>query len=107
MSESKGAKCQGWSAYDPLRLPPADFWPDRKLKLVLDAEYTWYQVRGLWSAHSPCKADLPEHLCPSQAAIDAFQLSLMREFNAAKRTSSKEAYVEPLVYGTYQAYLRR
>ncbi|KAG8859056.1 hypothetical protein FRB96_004626 [Tulasnella sp. 330] len=57
---------------------------ERNVKLVLDAEYTWFQ-----------------------AAIDAFQLSLMREFNVAGKLTNNQAHVQPLVYGTYQAYLRR
>ncbi|KIY72746.1 FAD-linked oxidoreductase [Cylindrobasidium torrendii FP15055 ss-10] len=51
---------------------------ERGVKVIVDAEYSWYQP-----------------------ALDAYQLSLMEEFN--KVGSS----VQPLVYGTYQAYLRR
>ncbi|KAL0573845.1 hypothetical protein V5O48_008109 [Marasmius crinis-equi] len=58
---------------------------ERGVKIILDAEYSWYQP-----------------------AIDAMQLALMREFN---RTSSSTAVgipnVQPLIYGTFQAYLRR
>ncbi|OCH94220.1 FAD-linked oxidoreductase [Obba rivulosa] len=66
----------------------------RGVKIIVDAEHSWYQP-----------------------AIDAFQLALMRQFNrlpeprrwslwpgAAPSTPSS---VQPLVYGTYQAYLRR
>ncbi len=38
-----------------------------------------------------------------QPAVDAFQTSLMREFNKLDGKGS----VQPLIYGTYQAYLRR
>ncbi len=42
-----------------------------------------------------------------QAAVDAFQLSLMREFNKRPSGPIGRDQVQPLVYGTYQAYLRR
>ncbi|KAG8900347.1 hypothetical protein FRB99_006105 [Tulasnella sp. 403] len=54
---------------------------DRNVKVIIDAEHTW-----------------------CQPAIDAFQLSLTREFNSF-RSSNRAS--EPTVYGTYQAYLRR
>ncbi|KAG8879803.1 hypothetical protein FRB97_001373 [Tulasnella sp. 331] len=57
---------------------------ERNVKIVMDAEYTWYQ-----------------------AAIDAIQLSLMREFNTVGEKFGTQGQVQPLVYGTYQAYLRR
>ncbi|THV05219.1 FAD-linked oxidoreductase [Dendrothele bispora CBS 962.96] len=53
---------------------------ERGVKIILDAEYSWYQP-----------------------AIDALQLSLMREFNKYEDGKS----IQPLVYGTFQAYLRR
>lgn len=56
---------------------------ERGVKLLLDAEYSWYQP-----------------------AIDALTLALMREFNARSPPNSN-ARTSPLVYGTYQAYLRR
>ncbi|KAF9556320.1 FAD-linked oxidoreductase [Agrocybe pediades] len=49
------------------------------VKVIVDAEYSWYQP-----------------------AIDALTLALMREFNAMDGKG-----VQPLVYGTFQAYLRR
>ncbi|KAJ7599308.1 FAD-linked oxidoreductase-like protein [Mycena floridula] len=49
----------------------------RNIRIIIDAEYSWYQP-----------------------AIDALQLSLMRQFNQSNG-------VQPLVYGTFQAYLRR
>ncbi|KAJ3725778.1 FAD-linked oxidoreductase-like protein [Lentinula raphanica] len=58
---------------------------ERGVKLIIDAEYSWYQP-----------------------AIDAMQLALMREFN--KITSDNDdsrPSVQPLIYGTFQAYLRR
>ncbi|RXW18987.1 hypothetical protein EST38_g6864 [Candolleomyces aberdarensis] len=63
---------------------------ERGVKLILDAEYSWYQP-----------------------AMDALALALMRQFNALPSGSSKSTneqhhpYVQPLVYTTYQAYLRR
>ncbi|KAF9529861.1 FAD-linked oxidoreductase-like protein [Crepidotus variabilis] len=54
---------------------------DRGIKVIIDAEYSWYQP-----------------------AIDAFTLSLMREFNSSSPLSFS---IQPLVYGTFQAYLRR
>lgn len=54
---------------------------ERGVKIVIDAEYSWYQP-----------------------AVDAFQLRLMRKFNALDDTSGD---TQPLVYGTWQAYLRR
>ncbi|KAF8525253.1 FAD-linked oxidoreductase-like protein [Hysterangium stoloniferum] len=58
----------------------------RGVKIIVDAEYTWYQP-----------------------AIDAFTLSLMRRFNLSthRLESSTVQPVQPLVYATYQAYLRR
>ncbi|KAF9011569.1 FAD-linked oxidoreductase [Hymenopellis radicata] len=53
---------------------------ERGVRVIIDAEYSWYQP-----------------------AIDAFQNSLMREFNKLDGQGS----VQPLIYGTYQAYLRR
>ncbi|KAF8341744.1 FAD-linked oxidoreductase [Amanita rubescens] len=53
----------------------------RDVKVVIDAEYSWYQP-----------------------AVDAFQSSLMRKFNALDHNSGD---IQPLVYGTWQAYLRR
>ncbi|KAJ7596517.1 FAD-linked oxidoreductase-like protein [Mycena floridula] len=50
----------------------------RGVRIIIDAEYSWYQP-----------------------AIDALQLSLMRQFNRYADG------VQPLVYGTFQAYLRR
>ncbi|KDQ17664.1 hypothetical protein BOTBODRAFT_29830 [Botryobasidium botryosum FD-172 SS1] len=52
----------------------------RGVKLIIDAEHTHYQP-----------------------AIDAFVLALTREFNVPSQSST----VQPLIYGTYQAYLRR
>lgn len=40
-----------------------------------------------------------------QPAIDALTLSLMRQFNAIDRERTSPQ--QPLVYGTFQAYLRR
>ena len=41
-----------------------------------------------------------------QPAIDALTLALMREFNSLDAKKSR-GQVQPLVYGTFQAYLRR
>ncbi|KAF9529860.1 FAD-linked oxidoreductase-like protein [Crepidotus variabilis] len=56
---------------------------ERGVKVTIDAEYSWYQP-----------------------AIDALTLALMREFNSLS-TSSTPTPNQPLVYGTFQAYLRR
>lgn len=53
---------------------------ERGVKIIIDAEYSWYQP-----------------------AIDALQLALMREFNKLGGLND----VQPLIYGTFQAYLRR
>lgn len=42
-----------------------------------------------------------------QPAIDALTLALMREFNSLDQRSRTGGYVQPLIYGTFQAYLRR
>ncbi|KDR68719.1 hypothetical protein GALMADRAFT_256542 [Galerina marginata CBS 339.88] len=57
---------------------------ERGVKVIVDAEYSWYQP-----------------------AIDSLTLALMREFNSLDQSSSTGAQVQPLVYGTFQAYLRR
>lgn len=53
---------------------------ERGVKIIIDAEYSWYQP-----------------------AIDALQLALMREFNKLGESNG----VQPLIYGTFQAYLKR
>ncbi|KAF4584676.1 hypothetical protein EYR38_001906 [Pleurotus pulmonarius] len=59
---------------------------ERGVRVIIDAEYSWYQP-----------------------AIDALTLSLTRQFNKLPDTKSGSSTtsVSPLVYGTYQAYLRR
>ncbi|KAG6910629.1 hypothetical protein DXG01_009138 [Tephrocybe rancida] len=58
---------------------------ERGVRIIVDAEYSWYQP-----------------------AIDAHTLSLTRQFNKLPSKASKDTYaVQPLVYGTYQAYLQR
>ncbi|KAJ3996106.1 FAD-linked oxidoreductase-like protein [Lentinula boryana] len=58
---------------------------ERGVKLIIDAEYSWYQP-----------------------AIDAMQLALMREFNkVVSQNDESRPAVQPLIYGTFQAYLRR
>jgi len=56
---------------------------ERGVKIIIDAEHSWYQP-----------------------AIDAFTLSLMRQFNKL-HDSTAASNVQPLVYATFQAYLRR
>ncbi|KAF8627274.1 hypothetical protein AX17_006319 [Amanita inopinata Kibby_2008] len=53
----------------------------RGVKVIMDAEYSWYQP-----------------------ALDALTLALMRKFNSL---DNGNGYEQPLVYGTWQAYLRR
>ncbi|KAG8949620.1 hypothetical protein FRC04_008366 [Tulasnella sp. 424] len=70
---------------------------EKNVTIIVDSEYTWYQP-----------------------AIDAFQLSLMMQFNrpspvkqqslrsrSSVTTASSPSSFQPLIYGTYQAYLRR
>ncbi|KAG8893546.1 hypothetical protein FRC01_013524, partial [Tulasnella sp. 417] len=67
---------------------------DRNVTIIVDSEYTWYQP-----------------------AVDAFQLSLMMQFNRpspvkpdstlSRGSPSSRGRCQPLIYGTYQAYLRR
>ncbi|TDL22291.1 FAD-linked oxidoreductase [Rickenella mellea] len=75
---------------------------ERGVKIIIDAEYSWYQP-----------------------AIDAFSLSLMQKFNKLPDASTSQPSwtfvprifrrpntneypeVQPLVYATYQAYLKR
>ncbi|KAF9011843.1 FAD-linked oxidoreductase [Cyathus striatus] len=62
---------------------------ERGVKIIIDAEYSWYQP-----------------------ALDALTLSLMRRFNkipiaSVNPTDDKIPAVQPLIYATYQAYLRR
>ncbi|KAF4566625.1 hypothetical protein EYR36_012057 [Pleurotus pulmonarius] len=59
---------------------------ERGVRVIIDAEYSWYQP-----------------------AIDALALSLTRQFNKLpdNKSGSPKTSVLPLVYGTYQAYLRR
>ncbi|KAI0369890.1 FAD-linked oxidoreductase [Pilatotrama ljubarskyi] len=69
---------------------------ERGVRLIFDAEYSWYEP-----------------------AIDAFTLEMMRRFNelpppprrpwfgVARTTEQETKMVQPLVYATYQAYLRR
>ncbi|KAI0791689.1 FAD-linked oxidoreductase-like protein [Abortiporus biennis] len=58
---------------------------ERGVKIIIDAEYSWYTP-----------------------AIDAFTLALMRKFNKLPDSSGNTSgNVQPLIYATYQAYLRR
>ncbi|KIM39089.1 hypothetical protein M413DRAFT_447440 [Hebeloma cylindrosporum] len=60
---------------------------EKGVKIVVDAEYSWYQP-----------------------AIDALTFALMREFNSLDQYQSSgggSGNVQPLVYATFQAYLRR
>ncbi|KAF8603115.1 FAD-linked oxidoreductase [Ceratobasidium sp. AG-I] len=58
---------------------------ERGVRLIFDAEHTWYQP-----------------------GIDAFVLALSREFNQpANPPKGSSISEQPLVYGTYQAYLKR
>ncbi|KAF8878434.1 FAD-linked oxidoreductase-like protein [Infundibulicybe gibba] len=57
---------------------------ERGVRVIIDAEYSWYQP-----------------------ALDAFTLSLMRQFNRVPESGPASAHVQPLIYATYQAYLRR
>ncbi|KAG6901249.1 hypothetical protein C0995_014626 [Termitomyces sp. Mi166 len=58
---------------------------ERGVKIIVDAEYSWYQP-----------------------AIDTLTLSLSRQFNKlSSRESQDISAVQPLIYGTYQAYLQR
>ncbi|EPQ61156.1 FAD-linked oxidoreductase, partial [Gloeophyllum trabeum ATCC 11539] len=56
------------------------------VRIILDAEYSWYQP-----------------------AIDAYVYALVRQFNSRSDFPASDATpnVQPLVYQTYQAYLRR
>ncbi|KAJ7155870.1 FAD-linked oxidoreductase [Mycena filopes] len=54
----------------------------RGVRVIIDAEYSWYQP-----------------------ALDALTLALMRRFNAVQSTTGSPT--QPLVYATFQAYLRR
>ncbi|KAH9850565.1 FAD-linked oxidoreductase [Lenzites betulinus] len=69
---------------------------ERGVRLIFDAEYTWYEP-----------------------AIDAYTLDMMRRFNKlpakprtswlgrSTKTQQEPSEVQPLIYATYQAYLRR
>ncbi|KAK7688068.1 hypothetical protein QCA50_008438 [Cerrena zonata] len=58
---------------------------ERGIRVVIDAEYSWYQP-----------------------AVDAIALGLMRKFNELPSgDSDSERTFQPLVYNTFQAYLRR
>ncbi|PPQ63541.1 hypothetical protein CVT24_004771 [Panaeolus cyanescens] len=56
---------------------------EKGVKIIIDAEYSWYQP-----------------------AIDALTLALMRNFNSLSSDRTNKE-VQPLIYGTFQAYLRR
>ncbi|VDB99356.1 unnamed protein product [Peniophora sp. CBMAI 1063] len=57
----------------------------RGVRIIIDAEYSWYQP-----------------------AVDALTLALMREFNRLPSSEQEAAHLAtPLVYNTFQAYLRR
>ncbi|KAI0706218.1 FAD-linked oxidoreductase-like protein [Cytidiella melzeri] len=55
----------------------------RNVRVIFDAEHSWYQP-----------------------AVDAFVISLMSQFNR-QTTQGSSSSVQPLVYNTFQAYLRR
>ncbi|KAJ6614938.1 FAD-linked oxidoreductase-like protein [Mycena sp. CBHHK59/15] len=56
----------------------------RGVRIIIDAEYSWYQP-----------------------ALDALTLALMRRFNALDKAGADAGAQQPLVYATFQAYLRR
>ncbi|KAJ7447871.1 FAD-linked oxidoreductase [Mycena galericulata] len=58
----------------------------RGVRVIIDAEYSWYQP-----------------------ALDALALALMRRFNAldAGKGKATQNQTQPLIYATFQAYLRR
>jgi proline dehydrogenase len=76
---------------------------ERDVKVIIDAEYRFvmFQDPSLFPI-------LMRIFSWYQPALDAFTLSLMRQFNKPpSRGQADTQKVQPLVYGTYQAYLRR
>jgi len=62
---------------------------ERNVRIIVDAEYSWYQP-----------------------AVDAYTHALMERFNKTSwlswaQTLGGSSSVQPLVYNTFQAYLRR
>lgn len=94
---------------------------ERGIKIIIDAEYRYvvlfYYIRC--STFRRCWMSLlflilfkqevsftDKSYSWYQPAIDALTLALMREFNSLDAKKSR-GQVQPLVYGTFQAYLRR
>lgn len=73
------------------------------VRVLMDAEQSWYQVRRY--LHHPCvNLVLTQRFPLMQPATDVMTLLLAKEFN---RADSAHAHTLPLLYWTFQGYLRR
>lgn len=116
MRKGQGEECYGKSAPFYQHFPK---FPN--VSAILD-----YRRLGIYLVSSKnfslaVKLPCSDAFCSSyQPAIDAFQLSLMMQFNrpspvkqqslrsrSSVTTASSPSSFQPLIYGTYQAYLRR
>jgi proline dehydrogenase len=76
---------------------------ERGVKVVVDAEY-----RFVLNHICILMFRLTFNISWYQPALDALTLSLMRQFNKLSPNGPNDrSEIQPLVYGTYQAYLRR
>ncbi|THH17140.1 hypothetical protein EW146_g3610 [Bondarzewia mesenterica] len=83
---------------------------ERDIRIIIDAEYR--HALFFLSLHGTTPDEMSDGTqlvsSASSPAIDAMTLSLMRQFNKLPdRSSSECTLVRPLIYATFQAYLRR
>ena len=79
---------------------------ERGVKIIVDAEYRYAVLVSFFfflGIHLPIPSNSDSWYQP---AVDALTLALMREFNSLDAKKGR-GQVQPLVYGTFQAYLRR
>ncbi|THH17138.1 hypothetical protein EW146_g3612 [Bondarzewia mesenterica] len=80
---------------------------ERDIRIIIDAEYRHALFFFIVAWHHTLTGCLMTRSW-YQPAIDAMTLSLMRQFNKLPdRSSSEPIPVRPLIYATFQAYLRR
>lgn len=78
---------------------------ERGIKIIVDSEYRYLVLKIKIKIHASF-TNLLNSDSWYQPAIDVLTLALMREFNSLDEKKGR-GQIQPLVYGTFQAYLRR
>ena len=79
---------------------------ERGIKIIVDSEYRYLVFYTLKKQIDASFTNLLNSDSWYQPAIDVLTLALMREFNSLDEKKGR-GQIQPLVYGTFQAYLRR